>query len=112
MRLRHLVTTGVVAWLTSSSLPRKPGDRRGIVWLRFKASPFQAEWDVFDVTGPEGVNFDRNLLLDVDGDGDLDIVNTEEHDNAAGVQGGLGVVWYENPIRVRPAGPLVHELTP
>jgi hypothetical protein len=75
------------------------GDRRGIVWLRFRDSPFQPEWDAFDVSGPEGVKFDLNLLLDVDADGDLDIINTEESNNAAGGKPGLGVVWYENRAR-------------
>ena len=45
---------------------------------------------------------DLNLLLDVDADGDLDILNTEENDNAAGGNPGLGLVWYENPTRGTP----------
>ena len=73
--------------------------KRGIVWLRYRDSPFQADWDVFDVSGPEGIKFDLNLLLDVDGDGDLDVVNSEENDNARDGKPGLGVVWYENPTR-------------
>jgi hypothetical protein len=77
--------------------------KRGIVWLRFRDSPFNPEWDAFDVAGPEGVKFDLNLLVDVDADGDLDIVNTEENDNAAGGNAGLGIVWYENPLRTRHA---------
>ena len=71
--------------------------KRGIVWLRFRDSPFQADWDVFDLSGPEGVKFDLNLLLDVDADGDLDVINSEENDNARDGKAGLGVVWYENP---------------
>ena len=73
--------------------------KRGIVWLRFRGSPLQADWDVFDVSGPEGIKFDLNLLLDVDADGDLDVINSEENDNARDGKAGLGVVWYENPIR-------------
>ena len=75
------------------------GAKRGIVWLRFRGSPFQPEWDAFDVSGPEGVKFDLNLLLDVDADGDLDVINSEENDNARDGKAGLGVVWYENPTR-------------
>ena len=75
------------------------GDRRGIVWLRYRTSPFEPQWDAFDVSGPQGVKFDLNLLLDVDADGDLDILNTEENDNTAGGHPGLGLVWYENPTR-------------
>ena len=73
--------------------------RRGIVWLRSSGSPFRNDWDVFDVSGPEGLKFDLNLLLDVDADGDLDIINSEENDNARDGKAGLGVVWYENPTR-------------
>jgi hypothetical protein len=73
--------------------------KRGIVWLRFRESPFTPEWDAFDVSGPEGVKFDLNLLLDVDMDGDLDVINSEENDNAKDGKAGLGVVWYENPTR-------------
>ena len=73
--------------------------KRGIVWLRFRGSPLQADWDVFDVSGPEGIKFDLNLLLDVDADGDLDVINSEENDNARDGKAGLGVVWYENPTR-------------
>ena len=49
------------------------------------------------MSGPDGIKFDLSLLVDVDRDGDLDVLNTEEHDNAAGGNPGLGVVWYENP---------------
>jgi hypothetical protein len=73
--------------------------KRGIVWLRSRGSPFQADWDVFDVSGPEGIKFDLNLLLDVDADGDLDVINSEENDNARDGKAGLGVVWYENPTQ-------------
>lgn len=42
------------------------------------------------VGGSEGVKFDRVEWIDLDGDGDFDLVTCEERD-------GLGVVWYENP---------------
>jgi hypothetical protein len=73
--------------------------RRGIVWLRYRESPLRPDWDVFDLSGPDGIKFDMNLLLDVDGDGDLDVINSEENDNARDGKAGLGVVWYENPAR-------------
>lgn len=77
--------------------------KRGIVWLRSPETPFDSDWDVFDVSGPDGVKFDLSLLLDVDRDGDLDIINSEENDNAVGGKSGLGVVWYENPLRSKVA---------
>ncbi len=73
------------------------GERRGIVWLRNAGWPFDTDWQTYDVSGPDGIKFDLSLLLDVDRDGDLDVLNTEENDNAAGGNPGLGVVWYENP---------------
>lgn len=42
------------------------------------------------IGGAEGTKFDRIEWLDLDGDGDKDLVTCEERD-------GLGVVWYENP---------------
>jgi hypothetical protein len=45
-------------------------------------SPLHSDWDAFNVSGPEGVKFDLNLPLVVDADGDLDVINSEENDNA------------------------------
>ncbi len=46
-----------------------------------------------DISGPAGIKFDRIELVDLDDDGDLDILTCEErHANR-----GLGVIWYENP---------------
>lgn len=45
------------------------------------------------VSGKEiGEKFDRIELLDLDGDGDPDLLTCEEREN-------LGVIWYENPSR-------------
>jgi len=41
------------------------------------------------ISGEEGVKFDRIELIDLDGDGDLDVITCEERAN-------LGVIWYEN----------------
>ena len=56
--------------------------KSGVMWMSGGAS--------HDVSGPEGVKFDLAELLDLDGDGDLDVITCEERDN-------LGVFWYENP---------------
>lgn len=73
-------------------------DRSGIIWLKQPDKWDYPDWTVHDISGPEGIKFDLNLLLDVDGDGDLDVINTEENNNAQDGNAGLGLVWFENPI--------------
>jgi len=81
----------------------------GIVWMSYRKTPLTlpsppggegrvwAEWDVHELSGAPGIKYDLIQLIDLDGDGDLDVVNTEEREGG----GGLGVVWYENPSRSR-----------
>ena len=47
-------------------------------------------WKAFDVSGLTGTKFDLVQRVDLDTDGDLDVVTCEEREN-------LGVIWYENP---------------
>ncbi|RMF86706.1 MAG: VCBS repeat-containing protein [Planctomycetota bacterium] len=56
-------------------------------------------WTMHDIGGPEGIKFDRIEAVDIDGDGDLDVMTTEERHVASAEREnlGLGVVWYENP---------------
>ncbi len=68
---------------------------RGVVWLKNPGNPAQSNWSAFDISGAEGTKFDVTPLIDLDGDGDLDLITTEENDNGAGPA--LGLVWYENP---------------
>jgi hypothetical protein len=65
------------------------GGKEGVWWFESKAD---GSWTAHRLSGPEGVKFDRIELLDIDGDGDLDLLTNEEVT-------GLGVVWYENPHR-------------
>ncbi len=68
---------------------------RGVVWFYNAGNPSMPFWSTYDISGPEGEKYDAAPLLDVDGDGDLDVVATDEHDNATGE--GLGLIWYRNP---------------
>lgn len=68
------------------------GGKSGVRWLRYSKSPLDERWLDEEISGEVGVKFDRIELLDLDGDGDLDVLTCEERDN-------LGVIWYENPHR-------------
>ncbi|MEW6238822.1 MAG: VCBS repeat-containing protein, partial [Candidatus Omnitrophota bacterium] len=59
------------------------------VWLLSQRKG-EMDWIAQDVSGLEGTKYDLVQALDLDGDGDLDIVTCEEREN-------LGVIWYENP---------------
>lgn len=67
--------------------PRKPG----VTWLK-RASHDDRSPRVLPISDQRGIKFDLLQLLDVDLDGDLDVITCEERDN-------LGLIWYENPIR-------------
>jgi len=62
------------------------GAKRGVIWAKLPGT------ELFDVSGPEGTKFDLAPAIDLDGDGDLDLITTEETEN-------LGVIWYENPTK-------------
>lgn len=64
------------------------GAAEGICWLRQDGS---GGWKRRPLGGPEGTKFDLIRTLDLDADGDLDVITCEEKD-------GLGVIWYENPL--------------
>ncbi|QDU93176.1 FG-GAP repeat domain-containing protein [Lignipirellula cremea] len=66
------------------------GTKSGVAWLQLDPAE-EHGWKEHPVSGPEGIKFDRLELLDLDGDGDLDILTCEERNQ-------LGVIWYENPL--------------
>ena len=68
------------------------GGKSGVIWLSYRDKPTDRQWEAHDISGPEGVKFDLIQLLDLDEDGDLDVLTCEERTN-------LGVIWYENPTR-------------
>ncbi len=70
----------------------------GVVWLGADYS--WTYWVVGPISGTlEGSKYDLAQLIDIDQDGDFDVLTCEERD-------GLGVIWYENRIkrRLKPGG--------
>ena len=73
------------------------GGKSGVMWIRNEGGD---KWSGREIAGPAGFKFDRIELLDLDGDGDSDVLACEERDkNTKGKKGGLGVFWYENPFK-------------
>lgn len=66
--------------------------KSGVMWMSYRGAVTDRIWDAHDISGLEGIKYDLVQLLDLDGDGDLDVITCEEQSN-------LGVVWYENPTR-------------
>lgn len=60
------------------------GELEGVTWLRAPA------WTPHEVSGAPGEKFDAVEVVDLDRDGVLDIVTTEQND-------GLGIVYYTRP---------------
>lgn len=75
-----------------SDYSTSPQDLSGVLWLRGPT------WERGEVSGIDGVKYDNLELFDVDGDGDLDIITSEQ--GIAGITPAadkLGILWYENP---------------
>ena len=72
------------------------GDSIGAYWLEWTRSVFDPVWRAHDIAGPEGIKYDLVHLIDLDGDGDLDVLTSEEKEG--GDHLGLGVFWYENRL--------------
>jgi hypothetical protein len=65
----------------------------GVYWLEQQAGLPPAQWPAHPVAGAPGTKYDRIELIDLDGDGDLDLMTCEEREG----KGGLGLFWHENP---------------
>lgn len=76
----------------------------GVIWLQNTGTAAAPVWKRGEISGSadgDGIKFDNLVWYDVDNDGDLDAVTSEQHEPnpIPPMQGpGLGVIWYENPL--------------
>lgn len=68
----------------------------GIAWLSYDRSPMEPVWKFHDLSGPNGIKYDQPFLVDLNGDGKLDVITTEERDSTSKL--GFGIIWHENPL--------------
>ena len=67
------------------------GEFYNVQWMAYRHKAVEADWEHKKISDQRGGKFDLVELIDLDGDGDLDVLTCEEW------EGGLGVIWYENP---------------
>jgi hypothetical protein len=65
--------------------------KSGVGWLS-QPQKTGLPWAAHDIAGRGGIKYDLMQLIDLDGDGDLDVLTCEERRFNA-------VIWYENPQR-------------
>lgn len=68
--------------------------KSGVMWLEQGGKTASKPWIAHEISGTEGTKFDLVELVDIDKDGDLDVLTCEERE-------GLGVIWYENVLNKR-----------
>lgn len=80
---------GVADIVTTSEAQREADEMISVAWIEQKSD---GSWTAHRISDQRGRKFDRIEMLDLDNDGDLDLLTCEEVHN-------LGVFWYENPTR-------------
>jgi len=71
----------------------------GVMWLTPETEYTNSTWKWNAISDPRIRIFDRVELLDMDGDGDLDVLSADQG-RASDGKTGYGVVWFENPYDV------------
>lgn len=71
----------------------------GVTAAVYAETPTGNKWEYLDISGSPGEKFDLLQLIDLDADGNLDVLTCEEGEMHEGIKGkGLGLIWYENPL--------------
>lgn len=85
----------VLDLVLSSNTGKIPLD--GLVWLNGKELESGSGAEFLSISGNHVAKYDKVELVDLDRDGDLDILICEE--NYGTNSEGLGVIWYENQLK-------------
>ena len=64
------------------------------MWLSSLSPPHGGTWTPHELSGIDGVKHDLLAVVDLDDDGDLDAITTEEVKH-------IGVIWYREPHNPR-----------
>ena len=67
----------------------------GVACLPHEESVFDPVWRPTEISGPVGSKYNRFALQDLDRDGDLDALTTEQNHREGSAS--LGVIWHQNP---------------
>ncbi len=72
-------------------------EKTGLTWIDGKDLEKQDKIAFHPISGMHNAKYDKVELIDLDRDGDLDVLICEE--NYGPNSEGLGVIWYENPFQ-------------
>ncbi|MEO0446419.1 MAG: VCBS repeat-containing protein, partial [Verrucomicrobiota bacterium] len=65
-----------------ASFEKADSPKRGVIWLEQGS---EGSWTSHDVSGPKGIKFDQVRIVDLDGDGDQDVLTCEERHHGRGL---------------------------
>lgn len=78
------------------SFEKSKGKKEGVYCLSYKNKPINSDWQWKKISGPQGIKYEKIELVDLDGDGDLDVLTCEENYGKNSI--GLGVIWFKNQL--------------